>query len=107
MRNSSNDPHRSARVMSDWTAVETRSRSVTRCTLPSPLVRQWLARVPTLARRVTGVVAKFAKPPLLPYAALWEASILVGLVNGADRVDSESLPPQIPIHTEDGFLWRF
>jgi len=58
-------------------------------------------------RRVTGVVVSCAKIPLMPYAALWEASVVVGLVNGADRVDSDSLPAHTSIRTDGGFLWRF
>jgi hypothetical protein len=94
-------------MISNETTVQTLTRSATRYTLHFSPRREWVAMLPTVARRVAGLVVSFAKIPLLPYATLWEASVLAGLVMGADRVESDSLTTQTSIRTDDGFLWRF
>jgi hypothetical protein len=94
-------------MISNRTAVQTLSRSSASYTPTFTRGREWVATLPRVARSVTSVVVSFAKIPLLPVAALWEASVVVGLVNGADHGNSDSLPTYTSIRTDDAFLWRF
>ena len=81
-------------MIANQTTVHPLIHSSTRYTL------HFSAGLPTFARRVTSVLAKFANIPLLPYASLWEASVVSSLVKAAERFDADSRP------THDGFAWR-
>jgi hypothetical protein len=94
-------------MISDHMSVQIGSRSTSTSALhwgrwPHPL-STLAARIP----QVTGALASFAKVPLLPYADLWESSVLVGLIKDTGRVDSNSLPHRPSILADDRFWSHF
>ena len=94
-------------MISDQTTTQSFGRSpAALCTVHFSLGRDWVAILSILARRATGVAASFAKLPLLPYATMWEASVVARLINAADRVAADSLAPRTSKYTDDGFDWR-
>ena len=87
-------------MIAHQTTVHTLRQSSTPSTLHFSAGRAWVTPLSTFARRLTGAVVSFAKIPLLPYAALWEGSVVTGLVKGAERNHADARP------TDDGFAWR-
>jgi hypothetical protein len=94
-------------MISDRTAVQTLGRTAIPRTWHTPFGRDWVATIAATTRRVARAVRSFAKVPPLPYAALWEASVLVSLVKAADRDKPDSFPTQTVFPTDDGFWNRF
>jgi hypothetical protein len=94
-------------MISDHVAVQTVSRSATNRTLRWSLGADRVCALTALIPRLTGVVGRSAKLALVPHATLWEASVVLSLIHGADRVDSDSFPNQASIPADDGFWLRF
>jgi hypothetical protein len=87
-------------MIAHQTTVHTLRQSSTPSTLHFSAGRAWVATLSTFARRMNGAVVSFAKIPPLPYAALWEGSVVTGLLKGAERTTVDARP------TDDGFAWR-
>jgi hypothetical protein len=94
-------------MTSEHMTLQTVGRSATRRTLHWPLGADRVSMPAALIQRITGALTKFAAVPVLPHATLREASMVVAFVDGADRVDSDSLPDRTSLPGDDGFWSRF
>jgi hypothetical protein len=68
-------------MISEPTAFQTSTRSVVTVAWRTPLDRRHLAGVAATARRLSGALISWVSGPIEPYAALWEASTVLGLMN--------------------------
>jgi hypothetical protein len=93
-------------MISEYSAVQIASRTALDRTWHSPVGEDRVAGLRALTQRVTSGVMRFARTPVWPYAALWEASVLVGLVRAADPGKARS-STHAPSPTDDGFWSRF
>jgi hypothetical protein len=89
---------RSSLMISEQTTLWTSPRTVMTDTWRAPLRHHQLPGIRAMAHRLTRAVSGWASVPVLPHAALWEASALLSLLN-----ERESFPPD-PYATEMPFL---
>ena len=50
---------------------------------------------------MSAAVTKWAKVPLLPYAALWEASVIVSLLKERDDFEPDRYATEMPLLMDD------
>jgi hypothetical protein len=94
-------------MIPDRIVVQAVSGSAISHTQRRPLGADPVSVLTALIPHVTSAVARLTKMPPLGYANLWEASVLVALIHGADRVDSDSVASRTSVPVGDGFWSRF
>ena len=63
-----------------------------------------LAAIGAMARKLSASVATWIRVPVLPYAALWEASLNVSLLEGTTSVDRRDEYDRTVSHSADAWL---
>jgi hypothetical protein len=85
-------------MISEQSALNTRTRQLSVGTSRYPFSRQRVAGIGASFAQLTRGLTTWARVPALPYAALWEASLMVSLLT-----EHESQKPD-PFATEMPFL---
>ncbi len=85
-------------MISEQTVLDSRVLPAVTGTLRAPAASLHVAGVGTAVHRFTGMVAQWLRIPVLPYAALWEASLVA-----RQLVDKKTFEPD-PFSTETSFL---
>lgn len=86
-------------MISERTVFQTSTPSVV--TRASPIGRLPLAGAGVIARRISGALNSWVSAPIQPYAALWEASTFLGLMNEPTKTfDSDAESTEAPFLTD-------
>ncbi|HEY1297595.1 MAG TPA: hypothetical protein VGJ60_31320 [Chloroflexota bacterium] len=85
-------------MISEQTALPGATRIVTSHTSATPVGRRHLTVLGGVLRRAAINLSNWARVPALPYAALWEASVVAGTLH-----EPKDFEPD-PFATETGFL---
>ena len=88
-------------MISEPTAFQTSTPSVVIGAWRTPIRRRHLAGVGAMARRLSGALSSWVCAPIEPYAALWEASTLLGLMNEpTKKFDPDHYSTEAPFLTD-------
>lgn len=74
--------------------------SITAATMRRPFGQIQLTALSCVARRVTGVLRKWAGAPVLPYASLWEASVLLDVLTEREYFEPDRYTAEAPFVTD-------
>jgi hypothetical protein len=87
-------------MLSERTAFYTPTRLVMTRARHATDGRNHLVGTGGIARRLTHAIIGFAQAPALPYAALWEASLVVSLLNVRDSFESDRPATEMNVLTD-------
>jgi hypothetical protein len=85
-------------MVSEQTVLNTPVRNPVSDTWRVPATRHHVERIRGAAYRLVGIVCQWVRIPVLPYAALWEASLIAG------QLDDRKTFKLDPFSTETSFL---
>jgi len=88
-------------MIADQTAVQRPTSTAAIGTSHASLRKRQLSAIGAKVRRMSAAVSKWAKVPLLPYAALWEASVIVSLLKERDYFEPDRYATEMPWLTDD------
>ena len=86
--------------MIEQSALDTPMSSAIASTWRTPLGRIPLTAIGAMAHHVTSALRGWARVPLLPYATLWEASVLVSLLKKPEHDEPDPFSTELPFLTD-------
>ena len=89
-------------MISDQIALQPFSSTAATRTRRTPGGSCRLTAIGAVASRVGGAIRKWAKAPLLPYAMLWEASVLMAILKDRQYFEPDPLAAERPFLSD---LW--
>jgi hypothetical protein len=88
-------------MITDQTAVQRLSSTAAIGTSHASLRKRQLSAIGAKVRRMSAALSKWVKVPLLPYAPLWEASVIVSLLKERDYFEPDRYATEMPWLTDD------